>query len=106
MADTLARLELPEFNGSAVAMGFCYGGPYTLPAFPATSTQMLDYLREVEDVSAPVCMLWGDRDHRAPKEVFLALARALQFSRRLGCVACTRCPDSHPKQGRLGSSSM
>jgi carboxymethylenebutenolidase len=48
MADTLARLgEVPEFNGSAVAMGFCYGGPYaipsgrnalaTLPAFPATA---------------------------------------------------------------------
>src|SRR5436309_12319401 len=27
MADTLARLrQLPEFNGSAVAIGFCYGG--------------------------------------------------------------------------------
>ena len=47
MADTLARLgEVPQFNGSAVAMGFCYGGPYassgriasaTLPAFPATA---------------------------------------------------------------------
>src|SRR5256885_9858716 len=33
MADTLARLgELPEFNGSAVAMGFCYGGPYAILA--------------------------------------------------------------------------
>jgi carboxymethylenebutenolidase len=31
MADTLARLgELPQFNGSAVAMGFCYGGPYAI----------------------------------------------------------------------------
>ena len=47
MADTLARLgEVPQFNGSAVAMGFCYGGPYAssgrnvsamLPAFPATA---------------------------------------------------------------------
>jgi hypothetical protein len=30
MADTLARVgELAQFNGSAVAMGFCYGGPYS-----------------------------------------------------------------------------
>ena len=28
MADTLAYLgKLPQFNGRAVAMGFCYGGP-------------------------------------------------------------------------------
>jgi dienelactone hydrolase len=31
MADTLARLgEVAEFNGNAVAMGFCYGGPYAI----------------------------------------------------------------------------
>jgi carboxymethylenebutenolidase len=63
MADTLARLrELPEFNGSAVAMGFCYGGPYAIlgpkrlgyaAGISCHGTQMLDYLREVEDVSAP-----------------------------------------------------
>ena len=47
MADTLARLgKLPQFNGSAVAMGFCYGGPYAIlgpkrlgytAGFPATA---------------------------------------------------------------------
>ena len=31
---------------------------------------------------------------------------ALQFSRKLGCGVYTKCPDSHPKQERLGSSSM
>jgi carboxymethylenebutenolidase len=31
MADTLAHLsKLPQFNGRAVAMGFCYGGPYAI----------------------------------------------------------------------------
>src|SRR6266851_4445590 len=31
MADTLAALgELPQFNGRAAAMGFCYGGPYAI----------------------------------------------------------------------------
>ena len=71
MADTLARLgELPQFNGSAVAMGFCYGGPYAIlgpkrlgyaAGISCHGTQMLDYLHEVEDVREPVCILWGDR---------------------------------------------
>jgi carboxymethylenebutenolidase len=82
MADTLARLgELPEFNGSAVAMGFCYGGPYAIlgpqrlgyaAGISCHGTQMLDYLHELESVSAPLCILWGDRDHRAPEEVLSA----------------------------------
>jgi carboxymethylenebutenolidase len=82
MADTLARLgELPEFNGSAVAMGFCYGGPYAIlgpkrlgyaAGISCHGTQMLDYLHDLEDVSEPVCILWGDRDHRAPDDVLSA----------------------------------
>src|SRR5947209_18155792 len=82
MADTLARLgELSEFNGSAVAMGFCYGGPSTIlgpkrlgyaAGISCHGTQMLDYLHELEDLSAPVCILWGDRDHRAPEDVLNA----------------------------------
>ena len=86
MADTLARLgELPQFNGSAVAMGFCYGGPYAVlgpkrlgyaAGVSCHGTQMLDYLHEFEGVSAPVCILWGDRDHRAPEDV-LSAYRAL-----------------------------
>jgi carboxymethylenebutenolidase len=86
MADTLARLgDLPEFNRSAVAMGFCYGGPYAVlgpkrlgyaAGISCHGTQMLDYLHELEDVSEPVCILWGDRDHRAPNDV-LSAYRAL-----------------------------
>jgi len=86
MADTLARLgELPQFNGSAVAMGFCYGGPYAVlgpkrlgyaAGVSCHGTQMLDYLHEFEEVSEPVCILWGDRDHRAPEDV-LSAYRAL-----------------------------
>jgi carboxymethylenebutenolidase len=82
MADTLAQLaKLPEFNGSAVAMGFCYGGPYAVlgpkrlgyaAGISCHGTQMLDYLHDLEDVSEPVCILWGDRDHRAPDEVLTA----------------------------------
>jgi carboxymethylenebutenolidase len=86
MADTRARLgELAEFDGRAVAMGFCYGGPYAVlgpkrlgyaAGISCHGTQMLDYLHELEDVSEPVCILWGDRDHRAPQEV-LSAYRAL-----------------------------
>ncbi len=42
-----------------------------------------------------------------PKPANLSgVTRGLQFSRKLGCAACTKCPDSHPKPGRLGSSNM
>jgi carboxymethylenebutenolidase len=31
MADTLAAVKkLPQYNGRAAAMGFCYGGPYAI----------------------------------------------------------------------------
>ena len=31
MADTLAEVrKLPQYNGRAAAMGFCYGGPYAI----------------------------------------------------------------------------
>jgi carboxymethylenebutenolidase len=30
---------------------------------------MLDYVGEIEGVTAPVCLIWGDQDHRAPPEV-------------------------------------
>src|SRR6266478_739485 len=35
-----------------------------------------------------------------------ALHAGLQFSRKLGCGAYTKCPDTHPKRGRLGSNSI
>lgn len=79
MADTLAELRKhPLFNGRAAAMGFCYGGPYAIlgPArlgFDAGigchSTQMKDYIGELEGVTKPVCLLWGDQDHAAPADV-------------------------------------
>lgn len=82
MADTLTHLgKLPQFNGRAVAMGFCYGGPYAIlgpkrlgyaAGISCHGTQMLDYIHELLDLSEPVCILWGDRDHRAPDEVLNA----------------------------------
>jgi len=79
MADTLAHLRaLPQFNGRAAAIGFCYGGPYAILAprrlgyaagISCHGSQMLDYVGELEGVTAPVCIIWGDQDHRAPPEV-------------------------------------
>jgi carboxymethylenebutenolidase len=30
---------------------------------------MLDYIKELDGVSAPVCIIWGDQDHAAPAPV-------------------------------------
>ena len=82
MADTLAELRrIASCNGRAAAMGFCYGGPYAVlgPArlgFDAGigchSSQMKDFTGELERVSKPVCLLWGDQDTLAPAEVLEA----------------------------------
>ena len=69
---------LPQFNGRAATMGFCYGGPYAIlgpkrlgyaAGISCHGTQMLDYIGELDGVTEPVCIIWGDQDHRAPPEV-------------------------------------
>jgi carboxymethylenebutenolidase len=82
MADTLAHIRtLPQFNGRAAVMGFCYGGPYAIlgpkrlgydAGISCHGTRMLDFLGELDGVTAPVCIMWGDLDHAAPAEVLAA----------------------------------
>ena len=79
MADTLAEVRRqPQSNGRAMTMGFCYGGPYAIlgPArlgydagMGCHSTQMMDYIGELEGVKKPVCLMWGDKDVMAPAEL-------------------------------------
>jgi carboxymethylenebutenolidase len=79
LADMLAHLRtLPRFNGNAAVIGFCYGGPYAILApkrlgyaagISCHGTQLLDYVGELDGVTKPVCIIWGDRDSRAPAEV-------------------------------------
>lgn len=79
MSDTLAHLRtIAAFNGRAAAMGFCYGGPYSIlgpkrlgyaAGISCHGTQMLDYLDELGGMREPVCVMWGDRDYLAPAEV-------------------------------------
>jgi carboxymethylenebutenolidase len=79
IADVLPVLrKQPLYNGRAAVIGFCYGGPYSIlgpkrlgydAGISCHGTQMLDYIKELEGVSRPVCIIWGDQDHRAPPEV-------------------------------------
>jgi carboxymethylenebutenolidase len=79
MADTLAHIrKLAQSNGRAMAMGFCYGGPYAIlgpkrlgydAGIACHGTQLLPFLGELDGVGAPVCIMWGDQDHAAPAEV-------------------------------------
>jgi carboxymethylenebutenolidase len=79
MAATLAEVrKLPQFNGRAAVLGFCYGGPYAIlgpkrlgydAGISCHGTQFLDYIGELEGVTQPVCLNWGDQDHAAPPEL-------------------------------------
>lgn len=79
MADTLAEVrKLPQFNGRAAAMGFCYGGPYAIlgpkrlgydAGISCHGTQLGDFIKDLEGVTQPVCIIWGEQDHAAPPEV-------------------------------------
>jgi carboxymethylenebutenolidase len=86
LMDTLAYLRtLPQFNGKAAVMGFCYGGPFAIigpkrlgfaAGIACHGSLLQDYVQELEGVTEPVCLIWGDRDHIAPMPV-LDLYRSL-----------------------------
>ncbi|MDH5535184.1 MAG: dienelactone hydrolase family protein [Betaproteobacteria bacterium] len=82
MRDTLAEVrKLPQFNGRAATMGFCYGGPYAIlgpkrlgydAGISCHGTDMLEFIKELDGVTQPVCIIWGDKDARAPAPVLNA----------------------------------
>ena len=82
LVDTLAMLKKePLFNGRAAVIGFCYGGPYAIlgpkrlgydAGISCHGTQMLDYIQELDGLTKPVCVLWGDKDIMAPPPVLEA----------------------------------
>jgi carboxymethylenebutenolidase len=86
MADTLAEVKrLPASNGRAATIGFCYGGPYAVlgpkrlgydAGIGCHSTQMKDFLGDLEGLSKPVCLIWGDQDTAAPPDVLEAYTSA------------------------------
>ena len=82
MADTSDYVRaLPRCNGRVAVIGFCYGGPYAIlgpkrlgydAGISCHGTRMLDFIGELDGVTAPVCIIWGDEDHAAPAEVLTA----------------------------------
>jgi len=93
LADTLAQVRaLPQSNGRAAVIGFCYGGPYAIigpkrlgydAGVSCHGSQMLDYLGEMEKLAKPVCIIWGDRDHQAPAPVLDAYRAAAARTKNL-----------------------
>jgi len=93
MADALAEVrKLAQFNGRAVAGGFCYGGPYAIigpkrlgfeAGISFHGTQLLDYIGEFEGLAKPVCVIWGDQDHQAPPPVLDAYRALAQRQKNL-----------------------
>jgi carboxymethylenebutenolidase len=79
MTDTLNELnKMPLFNGKAIAMGFCYGGPYAIlgpkrlgysGGVSCHGTQMGDFAHELEGTTQSISIIWGDQDHAAPPKV-------------------------------------
>jgi carboxymethylenebutenolidase len=86
LVDTLEQVrKLPQSNGRAAVIGFCYGGPYAIlgpkrlgfdAGISCHGSQMLDYLGELEKLAKPVCIIWGDQDHQAPPDVLAAYRAA------------------------------
>jgi carboxymethylenebutenolidase len=86
LLDTLTYLRmLPQCNGRAATMGFCYGGPFAIlgpkrlgydAGISCHGSQMLDYIGDLDGVTEQVCLIWGDQDHRAPPPVLEAYRAA------------------------------
>src|SRR5262249_55876697 len=76
MADTLTHLKtLPQFNGRAATMGFCYGGPYAIlgpkrlgyaAGISCHGTRLIDFIRELGGGTPPACFVWGRPAHPPP----------------------------------------
>jgi carboxymethylenebutenolidase len=93
LVDTLAEVrKLPQSNGRAAVIGFCYGGPYAIlgpkrlgydAGISLHGSQMLDYIGELENLAKPVCIIWGDADHQAPAAVLEAYRGAAARMKKL-----------------------
>jgi carboxymethylenebutenolidase len=90
MSDALNEIQkLPRYNGKAIAMGFCYGGPYAIlgpkrlgfaGGVSCHGTNLLDFIAELEGMTQPVCINWGEQDHAAPapvREAYREIARRM-----------------------------
>jgi carboxymethylenebutenolidase len=109
LADTLAALRRdPQCNGRAAVMGFCYGGPYAIlgpkrlgyeAGIACHASQMLDFIGELEGLTLPVCLIWGDQDNWAPAEVLDAYRSAASRKKNLELHVFPRVLHGHMMPG-------
>lgn len=91
LVDVLQELRRHRsFDGRAVVIGFCYGGPYAIlgprrlgydAGMACHGSQLLDYLPAVGNIRLPMRFVWGDQDHLAPehvREAYRAVAARLE----------------------------
>ena len=88
LADTMADLTArDQCNGRIAVIGLCYGGPYAILgparlgcaagiAFHGTKVQ--NYLGELDGVTAPLVLHWGDQDHALPPEALAQIRAATE----------------------------
>lgn len=85
LADTIADLTArDQCNGRIAVIGLCYGGPYAIlgPArlgcaagIAFHGTKIQNYLGELDRITVPLVLHWGDEDHVLPPDA-LAQVRA------------------------------
>ena len=74
----VAVRKLPQSNGKVATIGLCYGGPYANigpkrlgydAGISCHGSQMWSFVQDLDGVTQPVCLIWGDKDHAATPEV-------------------------------------
>lgn len=93
LVDTLAYIRThSQWNGSAVLMGFCYGGPFAIigpkrlgfqAGVSCHGSQMLGFIGDMAGATQPMCAIWGDQDHIAPEPVLTAFREAARDTANL-----------------------
>ena len=102
MADTLAEIrKLPQHNGRAAAMGFCFGGPYAIlgpkrlgydAGISCHGTRMLDFIQELDGVDgAGLHHLGRPGPRRARRGARRLSRRARTHARTSRCTFSPAC---------------
>ena len=101
MVDTLAHLRtLPQFNGRAATMGFCYGGPYAIlgpkrlgydAGISCHGTRLLDYIDELEGVTRRSASSGATRTTPRRPRRSTPIARCRRGCRTSRCTSSPAC---------------
>lgn len=106
----------PTFNGRAVLMGFCYGGPYAIlgpsrlsydAGVACHGSRMMSVIHDLRALHRPAEVLRGDQDRMAPQRVLRAYG-SVQDQKPQGAHArsprgAARIHDAYRPRVRSGS---